>query len=361
MATQSRRKAASLIERLYKEPWRFSFFQAVRLVQNVFGPSQGQLEPVGSDASPERELINFKVPLSLAYPKSDVIDIKPGNSKVGHEMKVSFIGISGISGALPSHYTEFMLQRQRAKDTAMRDFYDLFNHRAVSLFFRAWKKHNLCGSYETQKVHGKADKVDPITNALLSFVGRRVTSCDTPESIRRSEQLLFFGGIYASAQRSPGTLSALLGEHFNVPIEIEQFVGEWGEMYQDDRVVLGDGRGDGGKNNQLGVNATIGSRVYCIESRFRIVIGPLNSQEFERIKPGSQGLHALCELARGYVGPNVAFDLKMVLDYAAALPTRLRGSRNLASNLGWNTWLVGSDAASRQGKVTEIYLPSAGL
>ncbi|MFC1751342.1 type VI secretion system baseplate subunit TssG [Pseudomonadota bacterium] len=364
MATQSGRKTISLIDRLYKEPWRFSFFQAVRLIQNVFGQKTGQtapLEAVGSDASHSRELIQFSAPPSMAYSTSDVVDISSGDAESGHDMKVGFIGMAGVSGALPSHYTEFLLQRQRAKDTAMRDFYDLFNHRAISLFFRAWKKHRLPHSYEAHKVHGKPDSVDPITNALLALVGHRVTPSDTSDSISRAERLLFFGGVYASSQRSPGTLSALLSEYFSVPVSIEQFVGEWGDLHRDDWMVLGSGDNLNGKNNQLGVNAIIGSRVYCVESRFRIVIGALNSDEFEKIKPGSKGLHALCELARGYVGPNVAFDLKMKLDFSAASSTRLKGPGAEPSNLGWNTWLISPDHLPQKGEITEVHLPSTGL
>jgi type VI secretion system protein ImpH len=138
-------------------------------------------------------------------------------------------------------------------------------------------------------------------------------------------------------------------------------VGEWSELYDDDRVALGGCDGKMGQNNALGVNTLIGSRVYCVESRFRIVIGPLTKIEFERIKPGSSELHDLCEFARGYVGPNVKFDLKIILDMSAASRARLSGPDSQLSNLGWNTWLMGKAYASEKSRITEIHVPSQGL
>ncbi len=337
----------------------------MRLVQNVFGREKGsadKLEPVGSDASPDKELVKFSSQVSLGYPTSDVFDVKEGvDGHAGHNVKVGFMGLAGVNGALPSYYSEFILQRQRAKDTAMRDFYDLFNHRAISLFYRAWQKYRLPQSYESYQVHGQGKRVDPITNSLLALVGRRITSSDTLDSIRDAEKLLFYGGVYASSQNSPIALAKLLTDCFKVPVEIEQFVGEWGELYEDDYVVLGSSKGRNGQNNQLGVNSIIGKRVYCVESRVRIVIGPLDNDEFQTIKPGSAGLHALCEFARQYMGPNIHFDLKMVLDARATTCARLEGKGVKPSNLGWDTWLINPKKAPVAGAVTEIHLPSQGL
>ncbi len=355
-----------MIKKFYKEPWRFSFFQAVRLIQNVFGrepAGANKLEPVGSDASPDKELLKFSSQISMGYATSDVVSIsdKREGDAPGHAMRVGFMGVAGVNGALPSYYTEFMQQRQRAKDTAMREFYDLFNHRAVSLFYRAWQKHRLPFSYENHQVHGRVNRVDPITNALLALVGRRVTPTDTAATIREAEKLLFYSGVYASSQKSPVALAKLLSDCFEVPVDIDQFVGEWGELYEDDYVVLGDAKGRTGQNNQLGVNAIIGKRVYCVESRIRIIIGPLNRAEFERIKPGSKQLHALCDFAREYVGPNIKFDLRMLLDARATVPARLAGKGAPPSNLGWNTWLQDKDTVAEAGAVTEMNLPSHGL
>ena len=44
-------------------------------------------------------------------------------------MDINFMGLVGPMGVLPIHITELVLQRMRAKDFAMRDFFNIFNHR----------------------------------------------------------------------------------------------------------------------------------------------------------------------------------------------------------------------------------------
>ena len=55
MATSSRRQAVALTEQLQSEPYRFDFFQAVRLLRRMAreqSPDSAR-EPVGEDHSPQ--------------------------------------------------------------------------------------------------------------------------------------------------------------------------------------------------------------------------------------------------------------------------------------------------------------------
>ncbi len=45
------------------------------------------------------------------------------------------------AGVLPHHYTELVIRRLQLRDTSLRDFLDVFHHRALSFFYRAWKKY----------------------------------------------------------------------------------------------------------------------------------------------------------------------------------------------------------------------------
>ena len=56
MATPSRRPDPPLSEELFDEPYRFDFFQAVRLLERL-GPDAA---PVGRDGPPAREVVRFR-------------------------------------------------------------------------------------------------------------------------------------------------------------------------------------------------------------------------------------------------------------------------------------------------------------
>jgi type VI secretion system protein ImpH len=79
-------------------------------------------------------------------------------------MVINFIGLTGPSAVLPTPYTELLLERVRYKDTALRDFLDLFNHRMASLFYRAWERSRFPVAYER-------GGDNPFTQYLLDLVG----------------------------------------------------------------------------------------------------------------------------------------------------------------------------------------------
>src|SRR5690349_3177290 len=130
---------------LFEEPYRFDFFQAVRLFERIFPDKK----PVGGRALPSEEPVRFRSRISLDFPSSEIQEIREPPDELGlPEMVVNFMGVVGVSGALPTHYTELVLDRIRHRDTAMWSFLDIFTHRAVSMFFRAWAKYRFPVAYE---------------------------------------------------------------------------------------------------------------------------------------------------------------------------------------------------------------------
>src|SRR5205807_1948138 len=130
----------SVADRLFAEPFAFRFFQAVRLLERL----DPKRLPVGRSARPEKEVVRFVAHLSLSFPPSELFDLRPGEGDAPPQMTVSFMGLTGPSGILPRHYTERLLRLEREgkgpEIGAFRGWLDLFNHRLISLFFRAWEK-----------------------------------------------------------------------------------------------------------------------------------------------------------------------------------------------------------------------------
>ena len=121
------------IDRLLNDPGRFGFFQAVRLLYSV-----GGFDGRGTGARPGP--LRFTTPASLSFPPSELHSIAQADAST--RVCVNFFGLTGPSGVLPRTYTELLIARKQVqRDQSAQEFFDLFNHRLVSLFWLAWAKH----------------------------------------------------------------------------------------------------------------------------------------------------------------------------------------------------------------------------
>src|SRR5262249_33684158 len=208
----------------------FDFFQAVRLLEQL-GREKAAGEPsypVGQDRAPAQEAVRFRALPGLSFPTGSVAklsaDSRDGAAARPPERVVSFLGMTGPSGVLPPPYTTLLLQRVRPRDYSLRDFLDLFNHRLISLFYRAWEKYRYPVGYERARRDG--GEMDLFTLCLYCLTGLgtdglrdRLASGDDP--------VLFYGGLFAHAPRPAVCLEGLLTEHFGLPVQVGQFEGQW--------------------------------------------------------------------------------------------------------------------------------------
>ena len=149
----------SVDRRLAREPYEFSFFQAVRVLERL----HSNRAAVGQDAPPKDEVVRFRAHQSVEFPASEIQDFQEANDGEPSRMTVTFLGMTGTSGALPRVYTELVLARARQKDTTFRDFLDLFNHRLTSLFYRAWEKYRFWIGYErAEQIRQRPDWQSPL-------------------------------------------------------------------------------------------------------------------------------------------------------------------------------------------------------
>ena len=152
MAASGGRTDPSLEEALFDRGYEFEFFQAVRLLARLFPLRIA----VGGTAKPAEEIVRFGARLSMAFPASAVHDIeRVPDSPDPARMTVAFMGLTGTQGILPFFYTEYTIARKAAKDHALSAFLDLFNHRFLSLFYRAWEKHRPPVLYEQGAATGR--------------------------------------------------------------------------------------------------------------------------------------------------------------------------------------------------------------
>ena len=372
VVTTRRRAHPDLIDELFDEPHEFDFFQAVRLLERMqpadsFEDSPGRMS-VGHDSDPGKEVVRFRALTSLAFPAGSIADLQQtADQENGHgedsdsrsfethndagsppEMTVGFLGLTGPSGALPRHYTTTVIERchSRHKDTTLRDYFDVFNHRTISLFYRAWRKYRFPFAYESQECDGGAATSDDIfTQALHCLTGIGLPSLQNRMQVP-DESVTYFSGHFSNARPSVAALESMLNDQFGVTASVIQFVGQWLYLPVENQSSLPNQRHSEGRNLQLGVNAVVGSRVWDVQSRIRVRLDALSYSAFSEFMPWGAKLKPICDFVRLYVGPEVDFDIQPVLRRDEVPACRLRSDASAAPRLGWNTWMNSGEFSS---------------
>lgn len=323
---------------LREEPTAYAFFQAVRLLHREL-PGRS---PVGRFAHPGDELLRFGVRPDLAFPPGEIDELE-ARDDAPWRMSVNFMDLVGHMGVLPVHYSVLVKERLRNRDRALKDFLDLFHHRLVSLFYRAWERHRSWVPLE----RGEPDR---LTSHLEELVGLGGDSARRELGLE-ARALLGYAGLLAPTQRSALALERVIGGFFDVPVKVEQFVGGWYEVSESARCHLDDE--EPGEWNRLGGGALVGDGFWDPHARARIVIGPLDRDRFEHFLPDGEGYRALAALTRFFTDDQVEFELKLILK-TDEVP-RLRLGVDDSTPLAWETWL-GSRADAPEDAETVLTL-----
>jgi type VI secretion system protein ImpH len=322
MATESGRTSNPLIGVLFEEPYRFEFFQAVRLLERIYPESQ----PVGRHGEPGQEAVRFRTRVSLTFAASQIHQITDWNrgEERTPQMTVAFMGLTGPAGVLPHHYTELLVERTRYRDTALWEFLDLFNHRMISFFYRAWEKYRFPVAYE------RGD--DRFTEFLFDLVGMGTRGLRNQLSFP-DEALLYYGGLVAQRPHSASAMEAVLGDYFGVPAHVEQFSGQWLKIEEESLTRIG------GLNAELGVMSVAGTRAWDDQSKFQLQFGPLSFSEFKVFLPTGSAFQPASDLTRLLAGLEFDFDIRLTLKADEVPDCVLSGRTEQGPMLGWTSWL----------------------
>jgi len=355
MAGQNGRSTGSVVDEIRSHSWKFDFFQAVRVLQLQAlkrieaGESKGCM-PVGGDNAPEREHLRFYSHLSFSYPPAAITDMSVDEREQFDQMTTSFMSLVGANGVLPRHYTQQLLDQERNNDPATRQFYDLFHHRMVSLFYRAWEKTRFPFAWERSIRDPKTTREDLFTQSLYCLIGLgndalRETSDRSSVSRNRlsfsDQTMLFFSGMFSHRPRTAISLQRMVATLFGVDCEVSQYQGQWLKIDASDQTRMSSPMHLNGVNNALGVDAMIGDRVWNIESKIRITLGPLRYKNFVRFTPGEPDFVRITQFVRAYIGPELDFDVQPILAAKDVPQSQLLGGDD-AAQLGWTTWVFNS-------------------
>lgn len=296
------------------EPWEHDFFQALRRIQC----EHPQLPRLGHSLRLAEDPLRLGQRPDMAFAPSTLAAWVPGEDGAPPRLEQHFFGLTGPNGPLPLHLTDFIRDRERnLGDATPKAFLDLFHHRLLSLFYRAWAEARPTAS------HDRPDD-DYWSPRLAALTGRGMPSLrgigPLPEDAKHH-----YAGHLAAQTRYPDGLRAILSEYLGVPVQLEEFIGQWLPLPEHSQL----GR------CQLGVDTCLGSHVWDRQHKFRLRLGPLSLAQYHHLLPGAAAWSDVAAWVREYQGLELDWELNLVLGHAHIPALPLDGS----GRLGFDSWL----------------------
>ena len=233
----------------------FSILRHLELNQDISKPL------IGETVSPSQDLFRlYQNPsMSFIYKNIDTISLK--NNKF--QIAVNEIGLLGANSPLPSHLIEFIFQRKHQYgDGAWASFVNMLQHRVLTMFYRSWMNAQSVLSLENKGA-------DKFSRYIASLAGFAVLDGSQSHQYVEHFSKLYFAGYSLQRNRSADNFQSLLSQYFSIPIHVEENIGQWFKLPKEEQTRLGVN-----KRYTLGDGLIVGSRIYDVQTKFRITIGP---------------------------------------------------------------------------------------
>lgn len=352
----------SLLDRLR----RSTFVQAARTVQG-WASRAGNPAEVGRDDLPSMEPARFAASERMHIPANDVAGAEAGGSAGaggGDQVRIlaNVMGLAGSTPALPPSYSELQLQRRRARDYAFGHFLAIFDHRALSFFWRIVEKYSWplmaerAGRARARLGTGDAGEAtartgDPVQEMLVSLAGIGQEGARDRLDVR-DRSLVTLVGHLADTRRSAASVEAVLQVVTGLPLRVIQAVPTWMAVPPSEQTRIGGfgaqfaqlGQPDDGNDSGVGAAAMIGAAVLDAQHHYVVEIGPLSYrglQDFCCRREARREVTQLCALAAGIEQrPSMR-----LLIATGDIPDLRLGDADSPAMLGWTTWMGQPDRA----------------
>ena len=306
-------------------PYRHDFNHVMRRVD----AHHADKPRLGTARRPMDEPVRLGQAADLSFAPSGLAGVTLHDRSGRPRIEVRFFGLFGPNGPLPLHLTAFARERRMHKaDETFGRFADLFHHRLLLLFYRAWAQAQPTVSQDRPDEDRFADYV----GSLVGVGGPAWRGRDAAPDHAR----LAFAGLLSRQVRNADGLAHLLSGYLGMQVRVEQFVGRWMPLPAAERSRIGRRAASRRMStSQLGVSAVLGQAVFDRQHHFRVHVGPLSLSAFEALLPVGQALPAVQALLKHYVGLEFGWDLRLELDRTQVPACR----PGLYGRLGWTTWL----------------------
>lgn len=315
--------ALAFCRALADAPYRYDFYQTLRRFECLH-----QAKPRWGEARrPVDEPVRLGQDPELSFAPAPLSSFAVAHGGRPPRLGVRLFGLVGPNGPLPLHLTEYARERLlHAGDPTLARFLDLFHHRFLALFYRAWAQAQPHVNFDRPR----EDRFAVYIGSLFGLSRPAYRDRDTVPDLAK----YFHVGTLIRQTRNADGLAGLLQHFFGAPVRVQEFVGHWMPLGPREQTRLG---ADGAV---LGAGAVAGRRVWDRQHKMRIHIGPLSFQQYEDFLPGGARLQQLVDWVRLYLNFELEWDVRLSLMRSAVPPARLGAGRRL----GWTTWLGGRGA-----------------
>jgi type VI secretion system protein ImpH len=320
---------------LGESPYAHDLFQVLRRIQ-AHSPNVPRL---GEALRPRDEAVRLGQDPELDFAPANLHSFTPGDGGLPPRIGQRGFGLFGPMGPMPLHLTEYVRERARSHgDPTMARFADVFHHRSLLLFFRAWAQSR-------PVVHRDRPWDDDFSRWLSALFGQSPKAFGqrdaVPDDAKRASAALL-----ARGPRNAEGLIKILKAYFGVDVHIDPSVGHWLDLQEEDRSRLLPSTAPG-RNTALGQRAVLGKRVWDRQSHFRLRLGPLSYEQYRRFLPGQPARKALRDWLRQYLGLGMSCETRLVLKGSEVPALQLRPRAQPGGQpdsgpvgmLGLNAWL----------------------
>ncbi len=309
-------KSGGLLEQLLAEAHQFDFFQAIWILERLFG------EGADGSSGPLDSHIRIRPHSTQVFPPADVRSVEMTDN--GALLTATFMGLYGIGSPMPDGF-DGGISKDADESVGLRDFLDIFNNRIYWYFYRAWRRHHLGHDVDDASKHRSA--------AFLGLAGVGTNGSGAYGSDGApSMRVAAFSGQLGGVVRNAEGLASFVSEMLELPkVRVLENVPR--------RVLIRNRPQMGGSDRspmRLGKTSTIGSTVFDVSGKFRIVVGPVSLAEYSKLLPGHPDAVRLASTVALYAPDNLDYDVELLLD-VGEVPRLSLG--NSTVRLGRNTWL----------------------
>ena len=323
MAGPDGKATDALMAKLAEAPFAHDFCAAVRRLQSHF-PG---LPRIGYSRKLAQDPVRFAQNPGLEFAPATLEKLERKDPARPPVLFSRHFGLFGPNGPLPLCLTEYALERMTLpgtrRDPTFVAFCNVFHHRLLSFFFRAWADARKTVDFDRPSDQNWG-------RFLGSLVGMGMESLLERESVPDRATLYFSARLVQRTRNTEG-LEAIVQDFFAIPTRLKTFVGRWLNLPVGSQCKLGASP----ESSLLGATVIVGSRFWTCQLHFRLRMGPMNLADYERMLPTGASFRRLRDWVRFYTSDQYSWDVQLVLAKGEVPPIQM----GKAGLLGWTTWL----------------------